>query len=77
MTFEEWLKTNHPESYNEDWRDMAKKAVIGATIAGAGFGAYKLAQKPFLAAKEKLKQASQHNIELDRMIKTGDGGRER
>jgi hypothetical protein len=41
MQFEEWVKSKHPEFYDESLRDWAKRATIGAAIAGAGLGAVK------------------------------------
>jgi hypothetical protein len=38
MTFEEWIIENHPEFYDEGWRDWAKKAALGGALVGAGLG---------------------------------------
>jgi len=39
IEFEEWLKENHPELLEEDWKDMLRRAAMGAAMAGAGAGA--------------------------------------
>ncbi len=38
QTFIEFLADKHPEALDEGWRDWAKKAVIGGTLAAGACG---------------------------------------
>jgi hypothetical protein len=72
MSFQQWVETKHPEFYDEGFKDLAKKVVIGAALAGAAVGAGKaVLNDPPPKHLTQLRADGQKNQQMkDRMLKS-------
>jgi hypothetical protein len=74
MSFQKWIETKHPDFYDEGFKDLAKKAVIGAALAGAAMGAGKaVLNDPAPKNLIQMRADGKKNQDLkDRMLKSSN-----